>query len=701
MKKILLFLVATASLARADILLTDTFSYPNGAIVGAAGSPWVANTGTAGTMLATNNSLEVNAGRSEDIAALLSAPVTSTGAVTVVYASFSVNALSLPTVAGAYFAHFTGGGLSLHRGRIFIATTNAAANKFRLSIANTTGGTATNGQLNVDFDTNTTYKVVTRFNVVTGSSTIWVNPTVETDPSATADDTLAPTDIANWGFRQTTGEGVVRVDDLRVATSFAEVTSANSPPTISAIPTQRIAAGASTAPLSFTVADAETLAAQLVVTRGSSNPALIPTNNIVITGSGANRTATITPAAGQEGSSTVTLTVTDGNGVSASTAFTVFVGAPSISDITAQMIVTNSSLNNLPFTVFDAETPNGLTVTTTSTNTTLIPDANVVIGGSGTNRTISITPAPNQTGISLITVTVSDGAQTASDTFTVTVYPLLGLLIDEPFTYDDGTHIADGSTPWISHSGTFGQTVVTNGKVLMIQTNSEDFNREFFPNIYAPASGVILYASFVVNFSQLPTSSGDYFMHYKDEGTLNFRARVFASSQGAPNGQFRLGIANQSASVSTNALFPTFLNTNANYTVVTRYNIASGESALWVNPAAESSTSAAAVDNPASMTVYSIALRQSGGIGAFTLDNLKVGTAFTDVSAVGPALRIARTGNNVTIAWPTSATGYSLQTRGNVVSGTWGSAPAPTVVGNENVVTLNSPSGTAFFRLIK
>ena len=52
-----------------------------------------------------------------------------------------------------------------------------------------------------------------------------------------------------------------------------------------------------------------------------------------------------------------------------------------------------------------------------------MPNANIVFGGSGANRTLTVTPAANQTGSSTITVTVSDGSLTASSTFTLTVTP--------------------------------------------------------------------------------------------------------------------------------------------------------------------------------------------------------------------------------------------------------------------------------------
>ncbi|HEY2951519.1 MAG TPA: hypothetical protein VGK40_02995, partial [Verrucomicrobiae bacterium] len=98
---------------------------------------------------------------------------------------------------------------------------------------------------------------------------------------------------------------------------------------------------------------------------------------------------------------------------------------PTISDIPNQTIPQNSSTGPIPFTVGDAETPaSGLTVSGSSSNPTLLPNANIVFGGSGSNRTVTVTPAPNQTGTATITVTVTDpqGAS-ASDTFTVTVQP--------------------------------------------------------------------------------------------------------------------------------------------------------------------------------------------------------------------------------------------------------------------------------------
>ncbi len=709
MKKTLLTLstIAFSLLAsHGDNVLSDSFTtYPNGPIVGALGSPWAQNTGTAGTMLASNSSLELSgaASRTEDIVAPLSRLLTNS-TDTAAYSSFNIRVLSLPATNGAYIAHFTAAGsLGNHRGRIWLSLTNTSvAGKIRLGIGNTTGSSAATGPWPTELDTNVVYKVVTRLDLTTGLCTLWIDPTSESDPSVTDATAVGVQGISHFGFRQATGEGVSRVNDLRVGSTFNDVAGPNSPPTISSIGTISIAANSSSGPIAFTIGDSETAASSLVLSNSSSNPTLLPTNNIVFGGSGVNRTVTITPVAGQEGSSTVGIMVTDGGGASASISFLVRVGAPSISDMGNQTTPTNVALTGIAFTVTDAETPNSLTVTATSTNMTVIPDANIQVIGTGANRTLSITPALDQAGITLITLTVSDGTQTASDSFLVTVFPKLGVLINEPFSYPDGTQIANFTTDWIRHSGTIGQTVVNGGKVFLYSTNTEDFNREFFPLFFEANSGVILYASFVVNYSQLPSAAGGYFAHYKDATDSGFRGRVFASAQGASAGQFRLGVTSAAAGIGTNGLHPTFLTTNQNYTVVTRYNVSSGETTLWINPTSEGSAHVDSTDFSGTIPVYSFALRQDTGIGFFTMDDLKIGTMFTDVATVIPSfsLRIFRSGADVVVAWPTAASGFALQSATDLTASNWVNVgQSPVVVGSENFITNTAPTGNAFFRL--
>ena len=125
---------------------------------------------------------------------------------------------------------------------------------------------------------------------------------------------------------------------------------------------------------------------------------------------------------------------------------------PTITAIANQIINANTTTGALAFTVGDAQTAaNLLTVTGSSSNTTLVPAANIVFSGTGASRTVTVTPAASQSGSATITLTVSDGTLTASTAFTLTV---LALTSQQPvdlyhFDEDTGTTVHDsaGSNP--------------------------------------------------------------------------------------------------------------------------------------------------------------------------------------------------------------------------------------------------------------
>jgi outer membrane protein assembly factor BamB len=96
---------------------------------------------------------------------------------------------------------------------------------------------------------------------------------------------------------------------------------------------------------------------------------------------------------------------------------------PVITAISNQTINQNTTLGPLAFTVSDAETPAGnLVVSGVSSNTTLVPNAALVFSGTSSNRFLTITPANNQSGTTLITLTVFDAAgATNSSSFLLTV----------------------------------------------------------------------------------------------------------------------------------------------------------------------------------------------------------------------------------------------------------------------------------------
>src|SRR5206468_2228201 len=96
---------------------------------------------------------------------------------------------------------------------------------------------------------------------------------------------------------------------------------------------------------------------------------------------------------------------------------------PTISDITDKSTSEDTASGPHNFIIGDVETAAAsLTVSGSSSNTTLVPNANITFGGSGANRTVTVTPAANQVRKSAVygTSTDADGG-TSNDTFVLTV----------------------------------------------------------------------------------------------------------------------------------------------------------------------------------------------------------------------------------------------------------------------------------------
>ncbi len=96
--------------------------------------------------------------------------------------------------------------------------------------------------------------------------------------------------------------------------------------------------------------------------------------------------------------------------------------APTISTVANQSVAQSTATGALPVTVGDAElSPAILLASATSSNTTLVPTANIVLGGSGASRTATVTPASGLTGTATITLSVTDGIFTSSSNFVLSV----------------------------------------------------------------------------------------------------------------------------------------------------------------------------------------------------------------------------------------------------------------------------------------
>jgi uncharacterized repeat protein (TIGR01451 family) len=221
---------------------------------------------------------------------------------------------------------------------------------------------------------------------------------------------------------------------------------ANTQPTLSTIANQTTPEDTPLGPISFNVRDAETAVGSVTVTAASSNPVLLPDANITITGSTTNRNITLLPATNQVGTTTITLTANDGAFGATNTSFNLTVtpvnDPPTIAPIANVTTLKNVPTAVIPIAIDDVDTPAAnLTVSAVSGNQTLLPNANIALGGSGLLRGLVLTPAAEESGTANITVRVSDGVASNSTSFVLTVLasnepPVLSLIPNVQTTED-------------------------------------------------------------------------------------------------------------------------------------------------------------------------------------------------------------------------------------------------------------------------
>ena len=100
---------------------------------------------------------------------------------------------------------------------------------------------------------------------------------------------------------------------------------------------------------------------------------------------------------------------------------------PTISAIPDYHIDENSSVGPIFLTNGDASfipaSLDDLNILVTSSNPTLVPDGNILLGGSGSNRTMTVVPAIDKVGSAIITYAASDGISNARTSFRLTVTP--------------------------------------------------------------------------------------------------------------------------------------------------------------------------------------------------------------------------------------------------------------------------------------
>jgi Bacterial Ig domain/Protein of unknown function (DUF1565) len=337
------------------------------------------------------------------------------------------------------------------------------------------------------------------------------------------------------------------------------------------------------------------------------------------------------------GAHTFTAVATDtaGNQTTASTV-TVQVNnvtntAPDISSISDQTVVVGQVIGPLAFTVSDTETAaDSLIVSCSSSNPTLVPSAGIVFGGSGSNRTLTLTPALSQTGTATITLTVSDGQLIASTSFLVTVNATTNGL-----TFASTSGVI--SAPFVAGSGVISQpayTSVTNGGraaytftianagdytvSALVNASSTDEN-SFFVNIDAdPTDPTMVW--------DVPVTSGlaDQTVSWRGNGVVDTNSPSGMTAQFAPK------IFNLSTGVHQLIICGREGNVQLGTITIAAVNTATPPTVSITAPANDATVAGSGVLVSADAT-------SSAGIASvqFKLDGTNLGSAFTTAPYAG------------------------------------------------------------------
>jgi hypothetical protein len=306
------------------------------------------------------------------------------------------------------------------------------------------------------------------------------------------------------------------------------VTPENDRPTLDAIADRFLNQGAPPEVLLLTGISSGSAAEQqqLAVSAVSSNPGLIPHPFVTYASPSATASLLLAPNPAAHGIATISVTVNDGEALATRTFAVNVNGRPTISPIADHGITEDSTTGPISFTIGDPETPVAdLVVAVGSSNPSLVPLSAVTISGASSNRTVTVTPAPNESGVAFVSVSVTDtNGSATTETFALTVDP-----VNDPPTLapiDDLTLTANAGPQLISLSGITSGAVNEN-QPLIISANTDN-----------PA----LIAALNVEYSS-PSSDGALILSLVTNASGIANITVFVSDRQRVNGVFSQSFA--------------------------------------------------------------------------------------------------------------------------------------------------------------
>jgi hypothetical protein len=295
---------------------------------------------------------------------------------------------------------------------------------------------------------------------------------------------------------------------------------------------------------------------------------------------------------------------------------------PFISPIPDITVNSNSSTGPINFTIGDATIPaDSLVLTASSSNPTLVPNSNIVFGGSGSNRTVNVTVAAGQGGTATITINVDNGQAVSSDSFDVTV---IGTLVAWYKLEND----ALDSSGLNNHGTTNGTVSFVTGKVGAKAINTDGATGY----VQIPAS---ISADFTIALWLKTTATGGGNQWWAGKGIVDGEVGGSLDDFGAAlvGNKFGLGIGNPDMTIVSTAA----INDGLWHHVAATRRAADGQIKIFVDGALQTTAVGPTAPRTASpsLRIGSIQTGSGGGFLAGTFDDVRLYNYVLNATQIG------------------------------------------------------------------
>ena len=158
-------------------------------------------------------------------------------------------------------------------------------------------------------------------------------------------------------------------------------------------------------------------------------------------------------------------------------------GSLTVSDIPDQSI-NSSVMSVVPFTVSEIENPaSSISVSAASSDQSVLANSSLVLSGRGTDRLLTITPNPSQSGVTTVSLIATDGTMTTTNSFQLTltlfhaINDMAGGPINTNTTWGVSIPVAGDTNTWRTGASAINMTQAGidtfYGDTFEVQTNGQ------------------------------------------------------------------------------------------------------------------------------------------------------------------------------------------------------------------------------------